>query len=151
QGVMTRDRGVGNEKNLIGELGYSPTSWYRVELEGEFERNLDDDSHDTRFSSFNIENTFQLADAAEYCIDPALFYEMDFPRAEGDPSTIIFGFLGAKTFPYVTETFNLLAHKDYGPHNTPMGFIFSNQLKYRFKPWLEPGFELYGDTDGKTH
>jgi len=150
QGYMTRDRSSGNQKNFVGELGYSPTPWYRVELEGEWERNPNSNSQDTRFSSFNIENTFELADPGEYWIDPGLFFETDFARDGNSPNGLIFGFLGAHTFPMFTETFNILAHKDYGPSNTPLGFNFDNQLKYRYKPWLEPGFELYSDTSGKS-
>jgi high-affinity iron transporter len=149
QGFVSHDSNPdnSNEKSLMTELGYSPTSWYKVELEGEIGRNPGDDQT-LRHTSFNVENTFQLAEPGEYWIDPGFFYEMDFPQSE-DPNNIIFGFLGAKTIGHVAETFNLLLHKDYGPNNTPMGFIYSNQAKYRLKPWLEPGFELYGDTDGK--
>ncbi len=151
QGLMSRDRGTGNQKNFTGALGISPTPWYRVEFEGEWERNLDGDSQDTRYSSFNIENTFMLAEPGEYWIDPGLFLEHDLARGVGNNNTFIFGFLGAHTFPMFNETFNLLAHKDYGPNNDAMGFIYSNQLVYRYKVWLNPGFELYGDTDGKGH
>ncbi len=151
QGYVSHDRNPANSNNqdYIGSVGYSPTSWYRGELESEFERAPGPDQ-EARYSSFNIENTFQLAEAGEYWIDPGLFYEMDFARGAGNPDNIIFGFLGAKTIGPVAETFNLLLHKDYGANDTPMGFIYSNQAKYRLVQWFEPGFEIYGDTDGKS-
>jgi hypothetical protein len=149
QGYVSHDRNSGNSNNqdYIGEFGYSPTSWWRAELEGEFERDPGSDQN-LRYGSLNWENTFMLAEPGEYWIDPGFFLEHDWGRA-GDPNNIITGFLGAKTIGPVAETFNLLLHKDYGPGATPMGFAYSNQAKYRWKAWMEPGFEVYGDTGGK--
>ena len=148
QGYVTHDRNPdsSNEQAYTAALGISPTDWYRAELEGEFEREAGPD-HALRYTSFNIENTFQLADQGEYWIDPALFYEMEFARGAENPNAIVFGFLGAKTIGPVTETFNLLADKDYGPNAEPMKFSYSSQTKYRLRPWLEPGVEIFGDTD----
>jgi hypothetical protein len=73
---------------------------------------------------------------------------MDF--AHQSPNNIQFGILGSKKIGMVAETFNLLLHKDYGANDTPTGFIYSNQAKYRLSEWFEPGFEVYGDTMGKS-
>ena len=150
QGYITHDRNPDNsgEKDLQMELGYSPTSWYRMELEGELDQNPGDEQT-LRHTSFNIENTFALAEPGEYFIDPALYFETDFPQS-GDPNNVIFGFLGGKVIDNkFAERFNLLLHKDYGPGNTPLGFNYTNQFKYMYAHWLEPGFELYGYTNGK--
>lgn len=150
QGLVAHDHNPENSngQNYIAALGYSPTAWWRTELEGEFEHAAGPDQN-LRYQSLNSENTFALAEPGEYWIDPAFFFEMDFAR-DSDPNTIITGFLGATTAGPFAETFNLLLHKDYGPGATPLGFIYSNQLKYRLRPWLEPGFEIFGDTDGKA-
>jgi high-affinity iron transporter len=150
QGFVAHDRNAAKngEKDLQAELGYSPTAWYRVELEGALGRKPGPDET-LRHTSFNIENTFALAEPSEYWLDPALFFETDFPQSN-DPNNIIFGFLGGKTIGPFAETFNLLLHKDYGPRSTPLAFAYSNQLKYRMHEWLEPGFELYGDTSGQN-
>lgn len=150
QGVVSHDRNSGNSnlQDYVTSIGVSPLPWYRVEFEGEFVREAGPD-HDVRYDSFNIENTFQLTEPGEYWLDTGLFYEMDFART--GPNNIIFGLLGAKEVGPFLETFNLLAHKDYGPGNTKTGFIYSNQLKYHYHQSLEPGFEVFGDTDGKTH
>lgn len=150
QGYISHDRDSESSHGQaqVFTFGYSPTSFWRSELEGEFEREAGPDQA-LRFSSVNTENTFQLAEAGEYWIDPGFFYEMDFARGE-EPNDIVAGFLGAKTIGPIAETFNLLLHKDFGPSSTPVGFIYSNQAKYRLKSWFEPGFEIYGDTDGKA-
>ena len=148
QGYVSHDRNhdASNEQSYVAAIGVSPLPFYKVEFEGEFAREPGSD-HEVRYSSFNIENTFQLTEAGEYWLDTGLFYEMDFART--GPNNIIFGLLGAKEIGSFSETFNLLAHKDYGAGNTATGFIYSNQLKYHYRPYLEPGFELYGDTDHK--
>ena len=72
-------------------------------------------------------------------------------RTSDDPSNVIFGFLGGKVIDNTfAERFNLLLHKDYGPNNTPLGFAYSNQFKYMMVHWFEPGFEIFGDTDGQN-
>ena len=91
-----------------------------------------------------------MAEAGEYWIDPAFFYEMDMGRSNNVPNQIIMGFLSSKVVGQFEDTINLLIHKDWGIESTPAGFIYSNQLKYRLIQQLEPGFELYGDTDGKA-
>jgi high-affinity iron transporter len=150
QGYVAHDRNASNsgEQDFQTELGYSPTYWYHVELEGELGREPGPDET-LRHTSFNIENTFALAEPGEYWIDPGLFFETDFPQGD-DPNNVIFGFLGAKNIGSFGETFNLLLHKDYGPNNTPLGFAYANQLQYRVRPWINPGFEIYYDSDGQN-
>lgn len=150
QGYVSQDRNAANSNNqdYVASVGISPLPYYRVEFEGEFQREAGPDQN-VRYDSFNIENTFMLAEPGEYWLDSGLFYEMDFART--GPNNVIFGYLGAKEIgTSFGETFNLLAHKDYGSGNTPMGFMYSNQLKYHYRNYLEPGFELYGDTTGKA-
>jgi high-affinity iron transporter len=149
QGYVAHDRNAdaNNAQNYMASVGISPTSSYRVEFEGEFAREPGPDQN-LRYDSFNVENTLMLTEPGEYWLDTGLFYEMDFARS--GPNNIIFGLLCAKEIGHFAETFNLLAHKDYGPGNTPMGYIYSNQLRYHYKEMLEPGFEIYGDTDGKN-
>jgi len=154
QGYLSHDKNPDNSNDKDGTLafGYSPTDYYRAEFEAEFERPAgnggDDGDNKLRYSSFNIENTFQLAQQGEYWIDPALFYEMDFART--GPNNIIFGVLGGKDIGKFSNVTNLLVHKDYGAGDTPTGFIYSNQFRYRYHHLFEPGFELYGNTDGKA-
>jgi hypothetical protein len=82
-------------------------------------------------------------------VDSGLFAEVDFTRAH-QANNFVFGDLGAKQFGRVIETANLLLHKDVGSQVTATGLIYSSQTKYQVRPWLEPGFELYGDTNGKS-
>lgn len=148
QGYVAHDRNpeTSNEQSYVAAIGISPLPFYKVEFEGEFEREAGSD-HDARYSSFNIENTFMLTEPGEYWIDSGLFYEMDFART--GPNTITFGYLGAKEIGGFLDTANLLAYKDYGSGNGPMGFIYSNQLKYQYRSYFEPGFEIFGDTKHK--
>jgi len=150
QGYVSHDRDpeASNSQSYVAAFGYSPFSFWRTEIEAEFEREAGPEQK-LRYQSFNSENTFQLAEQGEYWIDPAFFLELDFAR-KGQPNNITTGFLGATTIGPIAETFNLLIHKDYGTGSTPTGFIYSNQAKYRLVSWFEPGFEVFGDTDGKA-
>jgi high-affinity iron transporter len=150
KGYVAHDR-VADDSNAqawVGEVGYSPTSFWKTELESEFERDAGS-GQSPHYDSFGWENVFQLAEPGEYWIDPGFFVETEVTANDNDPSNIVFGFLGAKTMGRIEDTANLLLRKDYGPGNTALGFVYSNQMKYRLKPWLEPGFEIFGDTDGK--
>ena len=151
QGALSHDLNpdASNEQSYVGAFGYSPTDWWRSELELEFGRNAGTD-HKTRYAALNTENTFQLAEPGKYWIDPGAFVEFDFGRNH-EANTAIFGLLGEKSIGRFEETANLLLHKDFGGRDsvTPIGLIYSNQLKYRLYPWMEPGFEFYGDTNGK--
>lgn len=148
QGYVSHDRNPdsSNGQDYVASVGISPLPFYRVEFESEFQREAGSDQ-DVRYDSFNVENTFMLTQPGEYWLDTGLFYEMDFART--GPNNIIFGFLGAKEIGSFAETLNLLAHKDYGSGNSPTGFIYSNQLKYHYRAGLEPGFEIFGDTNHK--
>lgn len=149
QGYVAHDRNAdaNNAQGYVASVGFSPLSFYRLELEAEFTRDPGSD-HEVRYSSFNIENTFALTEPGEYWLDSGLFYEMDYARSA--PNTIILGYIGAKEAGPFLDTFNFLAHKDYSNGETPLGFIYSNQLRYHYRPYLEPGFEIFGDTAGKA-
>ena len=137
-------------KDIEGDFGYSPTAWWRAELETEFVRDGGPDAERLHYDSFNILNTFQLAEPGEYWIDPGLFLETDFAR-DNEPNNVILGVIGAKQFGDVLTTVNLFGHKEYGPGANPIaGFAYSDQTKYLWRLWLSPGFELFGDTDGQT-
>ncbi|MDR3448177.1 MAG: FTR1 family protein [Alphaproteobacteria bacterium] len=149
QGYIAHDRNQDNsgEKSLIAEIGLSPTDFWRTELEGEFAREPGQDTS-MQFGSFNWENTFEITEPGEYWIDSGLFAEVDFTR-QNAANNFIFGYLGAKRFGRILETANLLLHKDVGSEVTATGLIYSSQTKYMIRPWIEPGFEIYGDTAGK--
>ncbi len=149
QGLVTHDSNpdASNEQTYTASAAYTPTNWYKGEIETEFEREAGMDT-ETRYSSVNLENWFKLSEDGEYWLDPALFYEMDFARQ--GPNDIKFGVIAAKQMGAITTTANVLLHKNYGDDETALGFAYSNQTKYRLREWAEPGVEIYGDTDGKN-
>lgn len=149
QGYLTQDRNPKNDGSnaQVISAGYSPFSWWKTEIEGEFDREAGP-NNSLRYNSLNWENTFPLAEPGLLWIDPAFFYEMDLGRS-GEANNLIIGLLASKEIGSYQETLNFLIHKDYDPSTTPVGFILSSQTKYRFKPWLEPGVEIYADTSGK--
>lgn len=151
QGLISHDRDpeASNAQAYVGSIGYTPTNWWRAEFESEFEREAGPD-HKTRYSSFNMENTFQLTEPGDYWMDWGAFVEFDIGRNR-EPNQAVFGLLGEKSFGKIEETVNLLLHKDFGgsAEVTPTGLSYSSQTKYRLTQYFEPGFEIYGDTDGK--
>jgi hypothetical protein len=151
QGLISHDRdpAASNAQSHVVSLGISPTDWWRAEVESEFARNPGA-GQDIYTSSYNLENTFQLAEPGEYWIDPGAFAEIDFGQ-NGQANNAIFGLLAEKSIGHIEETANLLLHKDFGGTTgvTPLGLSYSDQTKYRLSQYFEPGFEVYGDTDGK--
>ena len=138
-----------NAQDLETEIGYSPTNWWRTEFEGEFARDPGPDQENLHYDSFNWENTFQLAEPGEYWLDPGFFYEMDFGRGSG-PNDIIAGPVIAKQIGETLTTMNFFLHHEFGNSANPhLGFAYSDQTKYLWKLWMQPGFEVYGDTDGQ--
>lgn len=150
EGVVSYDRNPANNgaQDFENSIGYSPTAFWHAELESEFSRDPGPDQ-DLRYQSINWLNTLALAEPGEFWFDPAAYFEADFARS-GLPNTVISGLIGAKLIGPVLDTINLFGYKEYGPGATPFGVQYANQAKYRLAPWLEPGFELYGDTLGRA-
>jgi hypothetical protein len=153
EGIATlQDNNPANRsaKDIEQDYGYSPTSWYRAELETEFVRDAGPDQERIHYDSFNFLNTFQLAEPGEYWIDPGLYFEADFAR-NNEPNNLIFGVIGAKQIGNVLTTLNLFGQKEYGPGAVPIAsFDYTDQTKYLWKLWLQPGFEVFGNTEGQT-
>jgi len=151
QGALGYDRTSSSSQgqDIIGSFGYSPNTYWRSELESEFERSSGPEQK-IRYSSINSENTFELTEPGEYWIDTAVFAELDVGR-DHTPDNTLFGLLVGKTVGHVEGTANFLLHKDFGGNQglTPLGFAYSDQTKYRIIPAFEPGIEIYGDTQGR--
>jgi len=151
--ATTHDRNPDNQgaQDFEAAIGYSPTAWWHTELETEFARAGGPDAPQLHYASFNWLNKFQLAEPGEYWIDPGFFYEMDFANNRDEPNNVIFGLIGAKQIGPVLTTVNLFGHRELGQNAAPItGFAYSDQTKYLWKTWMQPGFELFGDTDGQT-
>jgi len=150
--ATTHDKNPENSgaQDFEASIGYSPTAWYRTELETEFQKVSGMNAENLHYQSFNWLNTIALAEPGEFWFDPAIFFEADFAKP-GNPNNVIFGLIGAKQFGRVLTTVNLFGHKEYGDEAGPItGFAYSDQTKYLWKVWMQPGFEVFGDTDGQT-
>jgi len=151
--ATTHDKNPDNAgaQTFEAAIGYGATAWWKTEVETEFARAAGPDAPPLHYASFNWLNTIQLAEPGEYWIDPGLFFEADFANDHDAANNVIFGVIGAKQIGDVLSTVNLFGHKEYGNNAAPItGFAYSDQTKYLWKPWLSPGFEIFGDTDGQT-
>ncbi len=148
QGYITHDHNPDNsgQQTHVGSVGYSPTSYWKSEVESEFNRDAGT-GRKIRFNSLNWENTFALSEPGEYWLDPAVFAEYDLGRT-GIADNFVGGVLAAKDFGAVRDTVNLLVHKDYGSGSAPAGYTYNTQFAVKVKQWFEPGFEVFGDTMG---
>lgn len=150
--ATTHDKNPDNfgAQDIEASIGYSPTAWYRTELETEFVKEAGVDQENLHYNSFNWLNTIALAEPGEFWFDPAVFYEMDFGK-QNEPNSVIFGVISAKQFGNVLTTLNMFGSKEYGANAAPIAsFIYNDQTKYLWKLYLQPGFEVFGSTDGQT-
>ena len=150
EGYVAHDRTTNQNNHQVYSVSgaYSPTASWKTEMETEVERAAGSDQP-LRYQSVIWGNTVQLAEQDDYWIDPAFYIEAELAR-DHDPNAFKGGFIGGKTIGPFEETMNLFLKKEVGPSgNTPISFIYSHQAKYRLTQQLEPGFELFGETDGK--
>jgi high-affinity iron transporter len=123
---------------------YGVTSWWKPEIEVEYEGEADESKIELK--KYKFESTFQLADQDEYFVDPGFY--VDYAIGDnGEADAVTYGLLLAKSVGNFSNKANLFVKHEFGKYaeeGTPL--LYRWQTKYRYQPWLEPGFEIYGDT-----
>lgn len=145
-GSVTFDKkksGRNNDQSYTHSLGYGVTSFWKTELEGEFEAAP---ASNLRFKATTFENVFQLTPQGEYFADLGLFAEYSHVADRNNPDTAKFGPLVQKEWGETLHTLNLLFEKQIGLHRTDAtDFTPAWQSRWRLNPLFEPGIEYYGD------
>lgn len=144
-------------KNAVQEyhqaVGYGVNSFWHTELEIESETESTDDAI-THFRTTHLEweNIFQLAPQGKYWVDPGLYLAYEAPLAHQEPGQVEAKLLLQKSIDKFTNTLNISFNQEVGggrdPH-TDAGVSWST--KYRWRPYLQPGFEYWNDFSEMTH
>ena len=143
QGNLSVDDG---ERQLIYEVGYGLTSWWKSEL-GLGTVRLQGGS--THRDELEWENTFALTEPGEYWLDLGLFAELDHDYS-GSGNSISIGPLLQKEVGAMQANLNLLFQRGLGSLAAEgTEFNYAWQLKWRGNPRFEPGVQGFG-TLGST-
>jgi high-affinity iron transporter len=136
----SRDEVDGSEQYKL-DFEYTPTSFWRTELLGEWEQ-----EGGTSLKSTEVawENVFQLTPQGKYWMDFGLLAELAHSLEDGGDDALELGLLMEKQFSRTVLTGNLLFERDLtGGAGTAMEY--AARYRWRYSEALEPGLEFYGE------
>jgi hypothetical protein len=134
-------------RQLVGEIGYGFTSWWKSEL-GIGTTRLPNESY--KLDEIEWENIFALTEPGQYWLDLGLFAEFARDYAEGR-NAIKLGPMFQKEFGSLQANLNVLFERQLGSgaeSGAEIGYQW--QLKWRGDPRFEPGLQGFG-TLGRTN
>jgi len=135
------------ERQVIVDVGYGFTSWWKSELAVGATR-LPGTS--TRLDEIEWENIFALTEPGQYWADLGLFAELARDHAEGR-NVVAIGPMFQKEFGPLQANVNVLFERQLGAHAEPGAEInYAWQMKWRGNPRFEPGVQGFG-TLGRTN
>ncbi|HEY2966748.1 MAG TPA: hypothetical protein VGK75_00140 [Casimicrobiaceae bacterium] len=135
------------ERQVIVDVGYGFTSWWKSELAVGVTR-LPGTS--TRLDEIEWENIFALTEPGQYWADLGLFAELARDHAEGR-NVVAIGPMFHEEFGRLQANANLLFERQLGAHAEPGAEVdYAWQLKWRGDPRFEPGVQGFG-TIGRTN
>jgi hypothetical protein len=144
-GTVERDRNPARNggQAYTFEAGYGVTSFWFAEFEGEFKS---DPGDRLRHEASAWENVLQVTPQGAYWLDLGLFAEFEIAARRGDADEAIFGPILQKELGDWLATANLFLDKEVGANaGGGAGLEYAAQLRYRWRRWLEPGIEAYGE------
>jgi hypothetical protein len=129
--------------------GYGVTQRWFTELYSKYERPAGETTH---FDAWEWENKFQLTETGEYPVDTGLIVELERPKDRGEGYEFRFGPLFQTEIGKVQLNGNLLFERHYRADAAPpMQFGYQWQVKYRWQPKLELGFQGFGELGQWNH
>jgi hypothetical protein len=140
-----------NEENrlrqLVPEVGYGVTSWWKTEL-GMGTTRMPNQSY--KLDEVEWENTFALTEPGQYWLDLGLFVEFAYDHPERR-NAIAIGPMFQKEFDWVQANLNVFFERELGATAEPGAAVnFEWQLKWRGDRRFEPGLQAFG-TLGRTN
>lgn len=142
-GSIRQADGSLKQSTSIG-FGYGAKEWWFTEVYLRYAKASGGDGR--QFDAWEWENKFALTERGKYPVDVALLTELEITRAKDDPNEFRFGPLVQAEFGRWQVNGNVLfARKfnDGNPHITEKDYQW--QVKYRWKPSLEFGFQGFGE------
>lgn len=132
------------EQGYTNGLAYSPTPWWRFEIETELSRAR---GEALRYEATTIENVFQLAPKGRYFFDVGFFFEYEKARARRGQDLITLGPIVQKELGLALLTVNaFFARAVSGPDRAgTTAFVPAARIVYRLDTLFAPGLEYYGE------
>lgn len=132
----------GGQAYIFG-AGYGVTSFWMTEFEGELKS---DPGGHLKHEATEWENTFQVTPQGKYWLDLGVFAEYEIAAQKTDADEITFGPILQKEFYDWLATLNVFFDKQVGSNASGgTSLVYAAQLRYRWKPWLEPAIEAFGE------
>lgn len=130
-------------------VGYGITSWWKLELEGEMEK---EGTRGYDYTATEIENIFQFTDTGEYWLDAGAKLAYEFNDEPNSPDKLEASLLLEKRYTQFTHTANLTVEQEVGDNaNDNPEWEVAWRSIYLYQPMLNPGFEYYGAFGEVSH
>jgi high-affinity iron transporter len=134
----------GAMKNQMA-VGYGFTDYWYTEVIGELERDGSSGA-DQKFTALEWENRFQITQPNEYWLDVGAYAAYENARESRHADKVELGLLLAKDTGKFTHYANIFLEKEVGAYTTEsVESSFAWSTRYRYKEWLEPGFEVHSE------
>ena len=135
------------ERQLVLEVGYGMTSWWKSELAVGYTRVP---GEPYKFDELEWENIFALTDPGRYWLDVGLFAELARDHATGK-NVVAFGPMFQSESGPIQSNLNFLLERELGSAAEPgAGLSYAWQVKWRGNAYFEPGIQGFG-TVGRTN
>jgi hypothetical protein len=124
-------------------IGQGVTSWWKTELEAQWEKEPHE-SHE--YTGFSWLNTFALTEPGQYFVDLGLFTELEFPDEHDEANEIEIGPMFQKQIGSTINNLNVIFVRDYGSkadYNTD--FEYEYQTKWLSNKAVEFGVQAFGE------
>jgi hypothetical protein len=106
----------------------------------------------THFDAWEWENKFQLTETGHYSVDAGFIVEIEKPNDLAGGYKVLLGPLLQKEVGKVQLNGNLLFEQIFGSHSSQRSeYGYQWQVKYRWQPKFEFGFQGFGDLGSWNH
>jgi hypothetical protein len=144
-----RDREKNGAESVAFDLGYTPFSFWKIEIENQWAR---DPGEKLKYDSIAVENLFQFTETGEYWLDSGFFVEYERVSQRGDHDSVTFGPVLQKEWGPIVTKLNLFFSREIGSGaDTAFNVDYRAQTYLQFSPSFRTGIELYGEPGPIDH
>lgn len=142
---------VDDDSDVDGEnahkvaVGYGVNNFWFTELVGEVEQSGESGA-DSEWTAIEWENRFQLTEPGQYWLDAGLYAAYEHSLETDHADKLEAKILLEKDFGKFSHMANISFEQEIGEYSEDhleMELAWSS--RYRYQPWLEPGFEIYSE------
>lgn len=148
--AVTFDRSAdrNRQQTHFGEIGYGMTDFWRTEIEGHWESDVDG----LRFRTLDNENIFQLLSSERHWLDAALLEEWDHAVDRRSPDVLTFGALVEKDVGASHTILNVFFDREFSRNATPGTILrYAGRSVWQLTPLIGAGAEFYGNAGRIGH